>query len=391
MKILFVNHTGFISGGELSLLDLLSVLPGTVDACIACPSGSPLAETARAGGLNVAAIPAIAGSLRLDRRETPRALATMSAAAAVIARHVRHRHVDLIHANSIRAALVCLPAARTLGVPLVAHIRDRLPRSRVADTSLRAIAVGARTMLANSRFTGEGVRAVTSRGQLRVIHSPVDIRRFAAVRASREPMRRELGIAPDAFLLAVVGQITPWKGQLEAVKAVSLLRDAGEAAHLLVVGEPTFVSAATRYDNDAYLTEIRQLVAADGLAEHVRLLGKRDDVPAIMGALDTLIVPSWEEPFGRVVVEGMAAGLPVLATAVGGPAEIVTDGVDGLLVAPRDPHRWASAITDLKRAPVQREKLGEAARVRAKEFALETHVAKTCAVYHEVLSPSPRR
>src|SRR5207244_4255122 len=104
----------------------------------------------------------------------------------------------------------------------------------------------------------------------------------------------------------------------------------------LVVGEPTFTSGATRYRNEAYDESLRQLAAELGVSESVSFLGGREDVPEIVRSLDVLLVPSWEEPFGRTILEGMAMEVPVIATNVGGPPEIVADGKDGLLLPPHD-------------------------------------------------------
>ena len=136
----------------------------------------------------------------------------------------------------------------------------------------------------------------------------------------------------------------------------------------------------------AYYAELQQIIASERVSDRVQLLGERSDIPAIMAALDALLVPSWEEPFGRVVVEAMAVGVPVLATTVGGPAEIIRDGIDGILLKPRDPPRWAEAITRLAVSPELRGRLGDAAAERAKDFALAKHVAAMCSVYREVIS-----
>jgi glycosyltransferase involved in cell wall biosynthesis len=385
VRVLCVNHTGVISGAERSLLDLLAGLSERVEVRVACPSAGPLADAVRRAGIPVDPIPGTDGSLKLRPRETPLAVGRLTGAAVRTAIHAQRMGADVIHANSIRAGLLTVVAARLIGVPAVVHVRDRLPRSRVADACIYFIAAGAEVVVANSTYTAEGVRSVTERGRVEVVYNPVDLSRFARSRLDREGMRKQLGLSVDALVLAVIGQITPWKGQYEAVQALARLRRRGTEAHLLVVGEPKFVSAATRYDNLAYHTKLRQLIAAERLTEHVRLLGERSDIPAVMGALDVVLVPSWEEPFGRVVVEAMALGLPVLATSVGGPAEIIRDG-EGILVAPRDPERLADAIACLASSAELRASLGNAAAGRANDFALANHVAAMRGVYHRAIS-----
>jgi L-malate glycosyltransferase len=390
VKVLCVNHTGTVSGAERSLLDLLGGLPDHIEARLACPRDGPLAAAARSAGIGVVDIPGTDASLKLHPRRTPLAIGALSAAALRTALHARRMGAEVIHANSIRAGLLTVPAARLIGVPAVVHVRDRLPRSTVADASLRAIARGAAIVVANSRYTADGLRAVTTRGQLRVVYNPVDLSRFTSPNLDRAAMRARLGLPVDAVVVAVIGQITPWKGQDDAVRAISLLRRRGSDANLLVVGEPKFISSATRYDNLRYYAELKQLIASESVADRVQLLGERSDIPAIMAALDALLVPSWEEPFGRVVIEAMAAGVPVLATTVGGPAEIIRDGIDGVLLEPRDPARWADAIARLAVSPGLRARLSDAAAERAKDFALPTHVAAMCDVYERAIGlPAP--
>jgi L-malate glycosyltransferase len=375
VKVLSVNHTGAVSGGERSLLDLLDGLRETEEVRLACPNEGVLREKAHALGVPVDSIVGTDGSLKLHPRETTKAISRLSVAAAQTAVHARRNHVEAIHANSIRAGLSSVVASKLSGIPTVVHLRDRLPRSVVADATVRFLARGARMLVANSKYTADGVRAVVDAANLEVVYNPVDLRRFDRSRVDGQAVRSRLGFPQDTFLLAVVGQITPWKGQLEAIKAVGMLRRENRAVHLLIVGEAKFVSSATRYDNVSYVSDLEVTIKDEGLADAVSMLGERDDIPEIMSALDALLVPSWEEPFGRVVVEAMALGKPVLATRVGGPAEIITDGVDGVLLQPRDVPAWAHAVAQVADSTALRARLESASVKRAEDFALPVHIA----------------
>ena len=180
--------------------------------------------------------------------------------------------------------------------------------------------------------------------------------------------------------------ITPWKGQREAVETLDALRREHPRALLLVVGEAKFVARATRYDNIAYMAELRQLVRDRGLEPHVRWLGERSDVAEILAAVDIVLVPSWAEPFGRVVVEGMAMGCLVAATAVGGPAEIITDGVDGVLLAPRAPGTWARVLGDLIAHPERMQDMRAGAPRAAARFGRERFASAVLDGYRAALS-----
>ncbi|MBV9338415.1 MAG: glycosyltransferase family 4 protein, partial [Solirubrobacterales bacterium] len=211
----------------------------------------------------------------------------------------------------------------------------------------------------------------------------IDLTRQAAV--DRHAARARIGLAGPGPLLGVAAQITPWKGQAMAIRALRGVRQRLPRAQLVLVGEPKFVARTTRYDNSAYLGELRSLVAALRLESAVHFLGQRDDMPTVMAGIDVLLVPSTEEPFGLVVVEAMAAGTPVVATTDGGPAEIIRDGIDGRLVPPRDAERWASTVCDVLLDPTARARLTEAGHDRARRFSAERYATEVVAGYERAL------
>src|SRR6202043_3471359 len=190
------------------------------------------------------------------------------------------------------------------------------------------------------RYTASSVRALAPDARLEVVYNAVDLERFDPERIDRAGARAALGDAGGRLLLGVVAQLSPWKGQDTAIEALQLLCEQGVDAHLLLIGSAKFVARATRFDNEAYVARLRALVADAGIEDRVSWLGEREDVPDLMRALDVLLLPSWEEPFGRALIEAMALGVPVVSTSVGGPPEIVEDGREGFLVAPRDPAAW---------------------------------------------------
>ena len=120
------------------------------------------------------------------------------------------------------------------------------------------------------------------------------------------------------------------------------------------------------------------------MADAVHFLGEREDVPDVMAALDLLLVPSWQEPFGRTVIEGMALGRVVLATAAGGPREILEDGVDGRLLAPREPRAWADAAARLLDDRGEMERIGAAARASAQRFDRDRYTEAIVALYRGI-------
>ncbi len=386
MKVLYVNHTAEVSGAERSLLSLLAALPDTVDRRAAVPRGR-LAAAVEQLGIPVTSIAGTAGSLRLHPLHTPRSLAEMSLAALQVRRAARRQRVDLVHANSIRAGIV-LGLARVSPVATVVHVRDCLPAGTVSTATMRLIAATATTVVANSRYTARSVQAAAPRARVEVVHNAVDLERWDPARIDRGQARARLGAAGECeLLLGVVAQLSPWKGQDTAIEALRLLREDGIDAHLLLIGSAKFVARSTRFDNEAYVSGLRAQIARAGLADRVSLLGEREDVPELVRALDVLLLPSLEEPFGRAVIEAMALGVPVLATDVGGPAEIIEDGREGYLLAPGEPLAWAQAVRRIAESADRGAELGLAGRRRVqREFTIEHHVEAMLEVYRRAIA-----
>jgi glycosyltransferase involved in cell wall biosynthesis len=193
--------------------------------------------------------------------------------------------------------------------------------------------------------------------------------------AAARPTRADDG----ALRVGILGRIAPWKGQDVFVEAFArAFPDGGATA--VVAGAPLF-------GEDEYDQLLRERVTALRIGDRVEFAGFVDDVPGLLAGLDVLVHASViPEPHGQVVVEGMAAGLAVIASAAGGPAEIVTDGSDGLLVAPGDGEALAGALRRLAEDPALRERLGAAARRRAADFDPDRVVPVIHDVYARVMS-----
>jgi glycosyltransferase involved in cell wall biosynthesis len=373
------------------LLGLLEALPADVEPLLACPDG-PLSEQADRRGVPTSTIAESVGSLKLHPVHTPVALAAMGMAAAALHRAAREWPPDVLHANSIRAGMIAAPVARILRRPLMLHVRDRLPPSPVTRRLQSTLASHADAVIAISHHVGRAFDPDGRARRLEVIDNPFDLARLDPGEIDRGAARAGLGLSNGALVLSLVGQITPWKGQEEAVRALAAVRRTHPGAILLLVGETKFTARATRYDNRAYLRRLHEIIGQLGLQDAVRFLGECEDVPAILRASDVALAPSWDEPFGRAVVEAMAMGVATVATAVGGPSEIVSDGVDGVLVEPRRPDAWAAAIERLLDDESGRVAMGTAARCAAlTRFGKDRHAGAVVALYREALEPAAAR
>jgi glycosyltransferase involved in cell wall biosynthesis len=381
VRILYASHTGHVSGGEHSLLDLLAALPPDVSAQVACPPGDLSRRLPRSHR-----IPGTDASLRLHPWYTPRAVGRMLRAGWRLRAIARRTRAELVHANSIRAGLVALVARAFGGPPVVVHVRDRLPEGPVGRLTLAGLTRWAAAVVGNSEYTLDGVPG--GRALRAAIPSPVDLSRFDPGRVERPRARKRLGLDCEAPVLGVIGQLTPWKAQDDAIRILHRVRETMPDATLLVAGAAKFVSDETRYDNRTFVDGLHAMCADLGLDDAVRFLGEREDVPELLAALDVLLVPSWAEPFGRVVIEGMAMGVPVIATAEGGPAEIIEDGVDGVLLPPRAPERWAHEVRRLLADRERGRTLAEAALEHVgATYGVEAHVRRVLNVYAQVLGP----
>ncbi|MDO9174847.1 MAG: glycosyltransferase family 4 protein [Actinomycetota bacterium] len=171
-----------------------------------------------------------------------------------------------------------------------------------------------------------------------------------------------LDIDAAAPVVAIVAQITPWKGQEIAIRAFDGVRKSFPGAKLLIVGKAKFKGQETRFDNVAYEQSLRQLVIDRGLQHAVLFTGEQHDVRPVMNLADVVLMPSWEEPFGRAAVEGMAAGKCVISTNVGGPPEFIVDRETGRLLDPTDVRAWSKAMIELLHDRDERWRIGGAAR-----------------------------
>jgi glycosyltransferase involved in cell wall biosynthesis len=390
VRVLAVNHTSQVSGGERSLLLLLSAFPRAVTAALACPPGD-LAREASALGVRVLPIPSTDCSLKLHPWRTARGLAELGAMSLAVRRHVRAFRPNVVHANSIRAGLVTAGIPLHGRIPVIVHVRDALPEGRASTLTLNVLGRSGSMLVANSAYTAQRIASVEDAPPPRIVHNAVDLDRFDPARMQRAACRARLGLPDSAPVLAVLAQITPWKGQDDAVRILAGVKASHPDARLLLIGSAKFVSKSTRYDNTAYLESLRRLIAELGLSDDVELLGERADVPEILRAVDVVLVPSWEEPFGRTVIEAMAMEVPVVATAVGGPSEVIRDGEDGFLLLPRQPERWVPVVDRLLSDPHLRASMGRSARLHAHRFRLSAHVEAVMAVYEDLLETNGGR
>jgi len=391
VHVLFCAHSTEVSGAEISLLALLSSLDSRrFSVALACPPGQLAARATRAG-IAVVSLPIFRAGYASSVAAKLWSAVTLLAAQLALLRVCARFRPAILHANSLQAGLIATPARVVLKVPLVVHVRDVLGPGTIGALLRLLLVLVADRVIAISQFIRSDLlaeRRLCSRTL--VVYNGVDQQAFDPNANQDDGARAQLGLSRAEPLLGIFGQITPWKGQLDAIEALPLILAEYPNGKLLIVGSAKFLSHAARYDNAAYLAHLQRRVESLGLTDHVVFAGERDDVPALMRLCDVILVPSWAEPFGRVTIEAMAMAKPVIATAGGGSPELVTPGGTGLLVPPRDSGSIAAAVLELAVDPGRRHRMGAAGRMRAlTAFTIQQHAAAIEGLYHSLLGADP--
>jgi len=373
-RVLFVDHCARLSGGEIAMLRLAREL-STVDAHVVVFEDGPLLAALGAAGITseIIAMPARTRDLRRQQvgvRLPWRAAVDTVLQVVRLARRIRRLRPDVVHANSLKACIVAGIAARLARVPCVWHVRDRidtdsLPRPAIAFVRALARRVPS-AIVANSASTLASLRLPSVPSRV-VIADPLPDEFFVAPATARR----------DEPVIGMVGRLAPWKGQHVFLDAFARAFPSG-GVRARIVGDALF-------GEDEYRDSLHEQVARLGLDDRIEFRGFRTDVRAELGELDILVHASVQpEPFGQVVVEGMAAGLPVIATDAGGPAEIVDRGLDGLLVPPGDIAALAVAMRSLVDDAARRDELGCRARVSAARYRAEVIVPRFAELYDDI-------
>jgi glycosyltransferase involved in cell wall biosynthesis len=232
----------------------------------------------------------------------------------------------------------------------------------------------------------EGFRAE----KIVVIRNGIDVNRFLG-RGDGARIRHELGLPAGVPLVAVLSRLHQLKGLEYFLEAAAEVGRRVPSARFLVVGDRMTVRGGEVVSENAYRAELEEYARRLGLEGRVAFTGFRLDVPELLSEVSVSVLPSLSEGLSNTILESMAAGVPVVATTVGGNPEAVDNGVTGLLVPPRDARALAGAIASLLENPGLSRGLGEAARRRvAERFSLDVMVRQTELLYQELLESSAR-
>ncbi len=310
----------------------------------------------------------------------------LAVALARLTWYVRRNRIDIIHATDRpRDALLATLLSRTTGCPNVVHMHIKwYPElGRMTKIALERC----RGVLAISRFVRRSlVEGGVPADKIYTVLNATSPETFDPQKTQRGQLRATLGLSPDTPLIGIVARIIVWKGHRELIEAMAQIRQTIPNAHLAIVGRGDMaMESGVRFS-----AELRQQIADLGLQDCVHWVGWRDDAPQVMADLDVVAIPSWEEPFGLVVTEAMAMHRPLVAGDSGALPEIVTNGVEGLLVPPRDPNALANALITLLQDPELRVKMGQRGRERVyRQFTPARQAHEMAEVYRRILAGQP--
>ncbi len=358
MKILHIEGGRHLYGGAFQVLHLLRGLAARGhDNLLACPRGCALAK---------AAAP-VAQVCELPMHGDADLLMVVR-----LYRLIRRARPDLVHLHSrIGADVMGGLAGRLSGVPVI-HTRrvdNPEPRWLVAlkyrlHDRVIAISEGIGQVLLS-----EGLPAT----KLRIVRSAVDWDRYAQP-ADRTAIRQQLAVPTDALLIGVIAQLIPRKGHRFLLAALPALIAVYPNLHVRCFGQGLLAA------------EIQRQIADLELSDHVQLAGFRDDLPNILPALDLVVHPVLMEGLGVSLLQAASAGVPIIASRVGGIPEAVRDGENGLLVPPGDVAALRETISRLLADPEYRRKLGAGGQeLMAREFSVDAMVEGNLAVYRELV------
>jgi glycosyltransferase involved in cell wall biosynthesis len=361
MRVLHINTERTWRGGEQQTLYLAGGLKDRGhQTTIACQPRSPLAVRARQQDVDMVEL-AMRGEGDV-------------AAVYRLARIIRGRTFDVVHMHTSHAhTLGCLASwlarqgarivTRRVAFPTKKHLASKM-KYRHGVHKYIAVSAAIRQVM-----TGDGIQPE----RIAVVHSGIDVSRFDQ-QQDPSSIRTEFNLQPGRPILGNIGRLETVKGQAVLIDAMPTVLKAFPEALLLLVGGGEPKVALER--------KCREL----GIESSVVFAGFRDDIPKLLQLFDVFVMPSLAEGLGTSVLDAMAAGVPVIASHVGGIPEIVENEKNGLLVPPRNPPALAAAIIRLLRNRSERASLAAAGRSTVeKKFTVNTMVEGNISVYEKVL------
>ncbi|MFB5267045.1 glycosyltransferase family 4 protein [Paenibacillus enshidis] len=380
LKVAYIDHTARWSGGEVALYNILTHIGEHIDPLVILAEEGDLADRLRQKSIDVRIVPMDETVRNRNRNAVnlgaPAAAFKMLSYGKRLAPLLKQENVQCVHTNSLKSAIYGAVAAKAARIPLVWHIRDHIGPPYLKPMVAKVI----RLM---SRFLPNGVIA-NSKSTLRALELPAHKKTLVVYSAFAKTIgsvdeTEPAGKDSSEFNVVLVGRLAHWKGQHILLEAARSFKEETRVKFWLA-GDALF-------GEQDYKRQLEDMIARYEL-KNVNLLGHVDDIQGLMRRCDLLIHTSvTPEPFGQVIVEGMAAGLPVIASNEGGPTETVVHDETGLLIQPGDPVKLAGAVRWMLEHPAERKLMGQKGMARVKEhFVIENTVKDIVRYYKGLLA-----
>lgn len=369
IPVLLIEHLAGIGGGQTYLIDLVSKLDRSrFDPVVTLVARGELYDRIAAAGARTEIV-----DIRSLRRRQPGA---GPGAILRLVRIIRRHGVRVIHVNSQKALIFALPAALLTRTPVLWHCHVDRDFGRFYDLVGSALS---KMIVVNSQSVGRRFDGIPwARRKIRLVYNGIDADRIKPSDGSR--VRRELGIEDGAFVVGTVGRLQEEKGTRYLIEAAPTMAERISQARFLIVG-------GTLDPADCYGRELEALASRLGVAGRMLFTGFKSDVTEYLAAMDVVVFPSLREGLPLAVAEAMAMEKPVVATRVGGIPEMIDDGRNGRLVAPRDSAALAGAVAALRQTWPAALEMGKAARIVVQSrFNLSAHVRDIENIYEELVA-----
>jgi glycosyltransferase involved in cell wall biosynthesis len=360
MNILFLDQSGQLGGAELSLLDLAKYYRPT--CLVGLFADGPFQEALIQQQVPVQVLATSAIQVRKDGNLW-QGLKSLSQVFSLVAQVAQlSRRYDVIYANTQKALVIGALASAISGRPLIYHLRDILSIEHFSRSYLwLAISLANRfasLVIANSQATQAAFIAAGGRANLtHVVYNGFELEQYQNLDCSLDPVTSQPKLNPS-FIVGHFSRLSPWKGQHVLIEALQYCSE-----HVIAI----FVGGAL-FGEQPYIEYLKERVIQLKLQSRVQFLGFRSDVPQLMAGCDLVAHTSTApEPFGRVIVEAMLSGKPVVATAAGGAVELIEHLKTGWLVPPDDPLKLAAVINQCCAQPTQALSIAHLAQEQASE------------------------
>ncbi|MFV1952014.1 MAG: glycosyltransferase [Nitrospinota bacterium] len=370
IKVLYTtSHGNMYGGGQKSLYLLIKNLNRErFVPFLLSPENGSLIDAVNMLGVETFVLP-------IDTLKSLRIAKNLKTFIAIY-RFMKKSNISIVHTDSPREAIYTGLAAKVLRIPFVMHLRAA-EGSLVTD---RILYVLSSRIIAVSRGVIRRFEWLDSEDlskKVKLIYNGVNTSEFYNPTDSYGFKKRG---GEDGFIYAgVVGRVEPLKGHDLFFKAFADIANIQSKLKGIIIGMG---------DKD-YIKKLKRFARESGIEGRIIFKGYTDDIPSALSAIDILVVPSYTEAFSRVVIEGMAAGKPVIASDIPGNSEAVVDGMTGFLFPPGDEKPLTDILIRLIKSKKLRDMLGREGRRRARElFSIEENVKKTEKLYIETLGQS---